>query len=119
MINPADPPLISPNAARRSYHPHRRSDRVTNQPFKSYYHLDNSTLLLKQTRDTRAVGEGGEICFQSAFVRALMFVLKPSLILSGEKKGINKPTGGEEQHVGWRWVYLRFPSKKPHESADL
>lgn len=51
VINPEDPRLISLNTERRV----TPSDIATNQPFKSNYHLDNSTLVFKHPADT----EGG------------------------------------------------------------
>lgn len=53
MINPEDPQLISLNTERRV----TPSDIATNQPFKSNYHLDNSTLVFKHPADTEGGGK--------------------------------------------------------------
>lgn len=70
MINPEDPRLISLNTERRV----TPSDIATNQPFRSNYHLDNSTLVFKHPADTERREWWGGIWARSVFVRALMCV---------------------------------------------
>lgn len=59
VINPEDPQLISLNTEWRV----TPSDIVTNQPFRSNYHLDNSTLVFKHPADTEGgKGSGPKVC---------------------------------------------------------
>lgn len=58
VINPEDPQLISLNTERRV----TPCDIATNQPFRSNYHLDNSTLVFKHPADTEGGGVQKCIC---------------------------------------------------------
>lgn len=114
MINPEDPRLISLNTERRV----TPSDIATNQPFKSNYHLDNSTLVFKHPADTEGGGKEkknlGQKCICACVdVCLCMFVcvLRPRG-LHWREKCMNKTTGRKEHNGGPRLVRLWFPREK-------
>lgn len=107
VINPEDPQLISLNTERRV----TPCDIATNQPFRSNYHLDNSTLVFKHPADTE--GGGGpkvHLCMPwcvSVYVRVCEtgWNWKPQ-----EKKKKKEPNG---------WYVRGFFSKTEYKFAHL
>lgn len=105
MINPEDPRLISLNTERRV----TPSDIATNQPFRSNYHLDNSTLVFKHPADTERREWWGGNLGQKCVCARLDVCLCVFVCVPGdpgpplEREWMNKTTGRKEHNGGPVW----------------